>query len=607
MRVRVIGAALAAMTMFAAAAADEADVAAFREARFGMFIHWGLYAQLGGRWKGETMEYIGEWVQSRFRIPNAEYAKLAETFNPVEFDADEWAAAAKAAGMEYVVLTTKHHEGFAMFKSAASDFNVVDATPFRRDVFGELAAACRRQGLKVGLYYSQALDWHEKDAADTRKIQSGRTSLANRGMDWGNTWDFPDASKKDISRYLKAKVYPQLKELLTNYGEIFVVWFDCARCFTPEMSRDLREYVRSISPHTLVNSRIGNGCGDFGSLGDNELMAGKNDYPFESPMTLNDTWGFKWDDHHWKSGYDVAVRLMHNLSCNANLLLNIGPRPDGRFPDPSSDVLAELAAWRRKTGVAIRGAAPSPFAQPMPWGWCTVAGGNELQLTIRRDWTNELEICGLRNGVRACTAPFEKTGETLRVRLAPPDDAMPRVVRVTLDGAPDVDKRLMPQCGELILRPSESAGTVCGRAEETANAAEAEKLMVGKTCRVTEQGTFTDWHHVGDSIGWKVYFPAAGRYDVWLTTKVWAHSQPWAGDREVEISVGSAKVSGELKKDCFHPDPVYESADTALGAISVPGPGEYDVRVRTVRAGAQAYRQDLTALRFSETKRRKLK
>ena len=273
----------------------------FRRARFGLFVHWGLYAQAGGRWKGQTMDYIGEWLQSRFRIPNVEYSALAKEFNPVSCNPEAWVRAAKDAGMSYIVLTAKHHEGFAMFKSEASDFNVVDATPFKRDVFAELAAACRKHGVKVCFYYSQCLDWHEPDAADVVESRGG-----NFGMDWGNSWDWPDASKKDMERYLQGKVYPQLKELLTKYGDVFYVWFDTPFGMTAEQTRALREYVRKLSPNTLVNSRIGCGFGDVGSMGDNREFAGRAKGLQESPITLNDTWGFKWDDHNWKS----ALRLL---------------------------------------------------------------------------------------------------------------------------------------------------------------------------------------------------------------------------------------------------------------------------------------------------------
>ncbi len=474
-RMRVLGImAVSALTALASAdalplddtRADESDLAAFREARFGMFIHWGLYSQLGGRWKGEKMTYIGEWIQSRSQIPNVEYAKLAKDFNPVKFNADEWVRQAKDAGMEYLVFTTKHHDGFSMYATKVSDYNIVDATPFKRDVFGELVAACRRHGLKVGLYYSQNLDWHEFDAADPRvNVSGGRTALANNGMSWGNSWDWPDDSKKDFDRYLKEKVYPQLKELLTNYGEIFVIWFDCPIGMTVKQSQDLKNYVRSIQPHVLVSGRIGNGFGDFDTPGDNQLLAGKSSALLECPITLNDTWGFKYDDHNWKSAYRVACDLTATISGNANLLLNVGPRPDGRFPDASSDVMHELSAWRKRTGIRIKGATGSPFAQEMPWGWCTVADGNVLQFVVRSDWTDDLEIYGIRNKIIACTAAYETNADRLKVHLPKPDDAMPRVVLVTLDGVPDVDGRLVPQQGELVLLPSASCRVVQGRGE----------------------------------------------------------------------------------------------------------------------------------------------
>ena len=582
-------------------ATDPADIAAFRDARFGMFIHYGLYAQLGGRWKGEKMEYIGEWIQSRFRIPNAVYSALAKEFNPSKFDADEWAREAKDAGMEYMVLTTKHHEGFAMFGSKASDYNIVDATPFKRDLFGELAAACRRHGLKVGLYYSQCLDWHEHDAADVVERRGTNRGTLKTGMDWGNSWDWPDASKKVIDRYLKAKVYPQLKELLTNYGDIFVIWFDCPMGMTHEQTVELREYVRSLQPHTLVNSRIGLDLGDFGSLGDNQLLAGKSEFPLESPCTLNDTWGFKYDDHNWKSAARVACMLAQTVSCNANFLLNIGPRPDGRFPDASSDVLADLGKWRRKTGFEIRGTAASPFPSAMPWGWCTVAKGNVLQLVVKPEWTgNELELCGIRNRVTAATASFAQDGETLVVKLAPPDDLMPRVVRLTLDGAPDIVPTAMPQNGELVLLPSAAVRTRSGRANDgtkTVLGAAGERFG-GKVCEITRRGAFSTWHHPGDAIVWKVAFPKPGRYRVQVCTECREHSGAWRGERTLKLSAAGATVEKAIAKDRPLPQPVYALVESDLGEIEVKSAGETEIVLENVVAGPLAHSHDLMELRL---------
>lgn len=594
MKLRLVFAVLAGLMASAVSAANEADIAAFREARFGMFIHWGLYSQLGGRWKGAKMDYIGEWIQSRYRIPNAEYSQIAKDFNPTKFDADEWARQAKDAGMGYVVFTTKHHEGFSMYATKVSDYNIVDATPFKCDIFGELAAACRRHGLKVGIYYSQNLDWHEKDAADPQSMVRNRPAeLANPGNPWGNCWDWPDASEKDLNRYLKAKVYPQLKELLTNYGEIFVIWFDCPRGMTHKQSQDLKDYVRSLQPHVLVNSRIGNGLGDFGSLGDNQMLTGKSDFPLESPITLNDTWGFKYDDHNWKTGYQVACNLMQTISCNANLILNVGPRPDGRFPDASSDVLSELAAWRKRTGLVIRGAKPNPFPQAMPWGWCTVADGNVLQFVVRSDWTNDLEVCGIRNSIRSCSVSFERCGETVLVRVPAVEDAMPRVVRVELEGDPDIDQRLTLQNGEAALIPA-SGGMV------TRGAVWDKEPNDGGACRISERGSLNNWHHPGDSIAWKLFIPSAGRYHVWLRTETWAHRRPWVGERTVEVSVGKEKVCAELRKDRSLPHTVYDLAESDIGEVDISSPGEYEVKVTNLKASENARYQDLAVLRLTK-------
>lgn len=437
-RNRIAVAACALSCALGLSANTEDALAELRARRFGLFVHWGLYAQLGGSWKGQVMpQKLGEWIQSAFRIPNAEYARLAKAFNPTRFDADEWILQAKDAGVGYVVFTAKHHDGFSMFATDVSDYDVVDATPFGRDVFSELVAACRRHGLKVGFYYSQNLDWHEKDAGDPERGGVSRHP-SNGGMHWGNCWDFPDWSQKDFSRYLEGKVLPQLRELLTNYGDIFMIWFDTPYGMTPEQSRRVRELVRALQPNTIVNSRIGNGCGDFGSMGDNQFPEGKADSLRESPITLNDTWGFRFDDHNWKTPYAVAMSLARTFACDANVLLNVGPRPDGRFPDATSDVLAELGAWRRRTGFAIRGTTAGPFPTQMPWGHCLAAPGHVLQLVVNREWEGDVTLEGVRGRVRACTVPFEVSGDRVTLRLQPPTDLMPRVVRLTLDGAPDI-------------------------------------------------------------------------------------------------------------------------------------------------------------------------
>lgn len=308
----------------------------FREAQFGMMVHWGLYSMLGGEWRGERMTEIAEWVQQYFRIPNAEYHALAKAFNPILFNADEWVQLVRDAGMKYLVVTSKHHEGFAMYKSKVSSFNIVDATPFGRDVIGELAEACRKHGIKLGLYYSQDLDWSDPDGGG---YTEGKTWGKGKAY-WTNNWDFPDTASKNFTRYFENKSLPQVEEIVTQYGDLCLLWFDCAYTISPEQSRQLYNLVRKHQPGALINSRIGNNMGDYKSAGDNVIPeTDRGGILYESPATLNDTWGYKYFDDNWKSAEKVIAIKRHLKSIGANYLLNVGPDHLGRIPGPAIDIL----------------------------------------------------------------------------------------------------------------------------------------------------------------------------------------------------------------------------------------------------------------------------
>lgn len=315
----------------------------FKQAGFGLMIHWGLYSLLGGEWQGKRMEYIGEWIMSRFRIPNREYERLAGVFNPIYFDADEWVSAAKAAGMQYIVVTAKHHDGFALFHSKADRYNIVDATPFGRDVIRELSDACRRHGMKLGLYYSQVCDWHEEHGGgyDLRFYHTNRG-----GMSWDNDWDFPDRTRKDYRICFEKKIKPQVKELLTEYGDLCLIWFDTPLDIPEECSAELVAMVKEHQPGCLVNSRVGNGMGDYRSCADNKLPEGDMGEPVEAPITLNHTWGYKSFDNDWKTPDEVRSILARCRAAGANLLLNIGPDGLGRLPAPALEVLRALGEGR---------------------------------------------------------------------------------------------------------------------------------------------------------------------------------------------------------------------------------------------------------------------
>ena len=310
----------------------------FKNAKFGLMIHWGLYSIIGGEWKGRRMPYIGEWAQSYFKIPNAEYHELAKVFNPIYFNADEWAGLAKAAGMKYIVVTSKHHEGFALYHSRVNEFNTFDGTPSKRDIIAEFAQACRKHGLKLGLYYSQELDWSEEHGGGYKNV-----SELNCGeMSWDNNWDYPDRDKKDYSICFEKKIKPQVTELLTNYGDICLIWFDTPFVITPEQSRELYDLVKSCQPECLVNSRIGNGMGDYGSAADNETDAEKSSNLYEVPATLNDTWGYKSYDNNWKDAERIKEIKNSLNSRGINYLLNVGPDHLGRIPAPAVEILKKV-------------------------------------------------------------------------------------------------------------------------------------------------------------------------------------------------------------------------------------------------------------------------
>lgn len=308
------------------------------EAKFGMMIHFGLYSLLAGEYKGRRTDKLGEWIQKTFKIPCSEYSELAKAFNPIYFDAEEWAKTAKEAGMNYMVVTSKHHEGFCLFDSEYDDFNCVKGSPFGRDIIAECAAACKKYGLKLGIYYSQELDWHEPNGGGYVRTSQLNTSKPH----WTNDWDFPDDDAKDFDQYFCAKALPQVRELLTKYGDLCLMWFDLPSVITKEQSTELRQLVKSIQPECLINSRIGNGLEDYGSCGDNQIVNNYHENLAESPITLNDTWGFKYFDDNWKSA-DRVIEIKEKLNKNGvNCLLNVGPDHLGRLPSPAVEILKEV-------------------------------------------------------------------------------------------------------------------------------------------------------------------------------------------------------------------------------------------------------------------------
>ncbi len=386
------------------ARAQTTDVEWFRDAKFGMFIHWGMSSELGGIWDGKRYYGITEWLMRRGEIMSDEYKLAAARFNPVDFDAKAWVAIAKDAGARYIVITSKHHDGFAMFDSAVSDFDIVDATPFGRDPLKELVAAAHEADIKIGFYYSQYQDWTEADAG-------------------GNEWEF-DAEDKDFSRYFEGKAKPQLKELLTNYGPIDIIWFDTPGSMSKDDAIALKAWVKELQPNCLVSDRVGHSLGDYKGYGDGEIPAiPQPGRPWEAIFTHNDSWGYSHFDNNFKSTTEVLHMLVTIAGKGGNLMLNVGPDGRGNIPPESARVFGEVGQWLKVNGEAIYGTSGSAVGA-VSWGAITQRPGQMYLLVERRPDDGQLLVPGF--GPKAKRASllasrtdldFSQQGSDLVVRL----------------------------------------------------------------------------------------------------------------------------------------------------------------------------------------------
>ena len=462
-----------------------------------MFIHWGVYSVPAGTYKGEQIPGIGEWIMSKAHIPVAEYQQYARQLNPVKYDPDAWVRMAKDAGMKYIIVGAKHHDGFAMFDTKASDWNIVKATPYGKDTLKPLAEAARKHGIKLGFYYSQAQDWYHPGGA----ARDGR-------------WD--EAQEGDMDEYLRNIAVPQVRELFTNYGDVAVLWWDTPHDMTPQRAAMFDGLV-DLQPGIIVNNRLLRGWDGDLRTPEQHVPATGFDYDWESCMTMNRTWGYKSYDDEWKSSEQLIRHLVDIASKGGNYLLNIGPMATGEFPQASIERLQEIGEWMKVNSSSIYGTTASPFVR-LKWGRATkkeYRNATDLYLHVF-DWPEDgqLRVDGLHNEVLDThfLADYQhhlkvKKTETGVVVQVPEKalDNVDTVIVMKLRGKLDVE-RILPQQNEdgvLVLVPDDANINDAGYGGRV-------KLRQDKNAVAYLDG----WTDFRSRVDWLVNVDQPGKFDV---------------------------------------------------------------------------------------------
>lgn len=557
----------------------------FLDARFGLFIHFGIFSLPAGVWKGDTIPVGGmsEHIMRLLRIPRNDYHEIAKQFNPSEFDAEKIVNLAREAGMKYIVITAKHHDGFAMFDSDYDDYNIKDGTPYGKDLLKELSIECEKQGMKLGLYYSHIRDWDEYNSVTS----------------YNNDWDWPkDDSARNSAVYIKAKVLPQLTELLTNYGDIFCLWFDTPYSIPKDQATEIYDLVKKLQPSCLVNSRIGAGLGDYGVMGDNQIPPGVLSGVWECPATMNHSWGFHQTDNTWKSSKHMIMQLADLSSKNINYLLNIGPKADGSVPQESIKRLEEIGDWIKKNGEAIYGTGPSPWFQEMD-SFRVTTREEILYITLFNSDLDKITLYNLNNEVvkaeilaNGNQVPFEvkklTVPEVSMLTLSIPEEIHEEilpVIKLTLGDIPDVSDQSTQMSSGNILLP-------VGMAKLSRKGDNLEVSGLDGVLDTNNWPYFAtrNWTNTEDYIEWDFNLIEPGNFEVELINvstvrdfksyqKKWNSVYKSSGDYcKVTFSIGNQSVTGNITgqdkvqsiRSAYRPEFV-----NSIGFIDIDRPGTY--------------------------------
>ncbi len=565
--------------------ARDARMKWWREARFGMFIHWGVYSVPAGTYKGQQIKGIGEWIMLRAKIPLAEYKQFARQFNPVKYDPDGWAALAQEAGMKYIVITSKHHDGFALFDSKVTGWDAVDATPYGKDLIRPLAEAARRHGLKFGLYYSEAQDWTHPGGAKS-------------GYKDGDGWD--PAHKGSFDKYIDQIAVPQVRELLANYKPD-VLWWDTPHLMTPDRTK---KFLPLLTPYPAIvtNNRLGGGVkGDTDTPEQRIPATGIPGRDWETCMTMNSTWGYKSYDNNWKSTETLIRNLVDIASKGGNYLLNVGPTSEGLIPQPSVERLRQIGRWMKLNGESIYATTASPCPRPS-WGRITTkadAAGQAASLPGQTtlylhvfDWPASGELAvPVSNAVKACylladrsrqfqTASGDK-GLTVKLTGAAPDKicsvvvlqiaGQPQVLGAGLPTPPAAPKKSARKARKIAPATADATGKIV--LDATGAQIHGERLKVESKSGKPNLGF---WTSAADWAEWQLDLAKPGKYEVLAEVS-------GKGAAQLTIEVGGQKLSAKITSTGAYDK--YEVVRLGQVELSQPGP-----TTLTLRPAAKGWR-----------------
>lgn len=541
----------------------------FRDGKYAMFIHWGLFSQLSNKWKGKTYYGIGEWLMNSnmANIPAQDYLPVAKDFNPVNFDAKAIVQLAKDAGMKYIVVTSKHHDGFAMFHSRDNKFNIVDATPFKRDPMIELAKACKDAGLGFGFYYSQNQDW-------TAPGGNGGPEKDEQG------------NRKSFDDYFREKCYPQVQQITTDYGPIELVWFDTPGGMDKKYAEQLVALVHKNQPGAYVSGRVGHNLGDYSTLGDMEVPKQNVEGLWESVDVTNDAWGYAWYDQNWKSAKELLTRTLSTVARGGTYMLNVGPKPDGTIPEQAALALRNSGNWIKKYPQTLYAAQASPWKHTLPWGDATVQG-NKISLLVY-EWpaTGHLYLPGLLSEITSVKLVNNKKREPLKFtkKNGWVDIAVPVKAPETLVSVVEVIVKGTPKANSIQSVDPEIENEVYADFAKAINCEKAGKSWMEK---------FGEWKHImqvtkwaADSkLEWEVEVLKPGYYQTELNytglgRMVW----------KIENNEGAVVQNQQNSSSVYTWYP--------MGWMKFEHPGKYTLSVALVEGEGQ--KASLSAIRFKK-------